>query len=140
MENRDGLIVAAELTPATGTCEREAALGFADCLDRGATLGADKGYDAASFVDGLRLRGVTPHVAQNQSGNRRSAIDGRTTRHAGYVVSQRIRKRIEEPFGCAKTVGRLRQVMHRGRKRIRNVSLMTMATYNVIGLKNVCPA
>jgi len=138
MENRNGLVVAAALTAATGTAEREAALALTEDLRKGATLGADKGYDTAGFVAALRERGITPHVAQNTS-NRRSAIDGRTTRHPGYAVSQRVRKRIEEPFGWAKTVGRVRQVMHRGTDRVREVFLMTMAAYDLVRLKNLIP-
>lgn len=136
MENRNGLIVAATLTAATGTAEREAALALSADLKCGATIGADKGYDAASFVEALRARRITPHVAQNTS-NRRSAIDGRTTRHPGYEISQRIRKRVEEPFGWAKTVGGIRQVMHRGTGRVREVFLMTMAAYDLVRLKSL---
>ena len=106
MENRSGLLVDACLTRADGHAERVAALHMIEPrADRPAavTLGADKGYDAEDFVNELRSMNVTPHVAQNTSG-RRSAIDGRTTRHGGYAVSQRIRKRIEEAFGWIKTV------------------------------------
>jgi len=136
MENRNGLIVAADLTPATGMAEREAALDLTEDLKKGATIGADKGYDVAAFVTELRKRRITPHVAQNTS-NRRSAIDGRTTRHEGYEISQRIRKRIEEPFGWGKTIGNLRQVMHRGTDRVREVFLVTMAAYNLVRLKTL---
>jgi transposase len=107
MENRNGLIVDIDLTQATGRAEREAALRMLDRLPRRKrrlTLGADKGYDTRDFVQDLRQRKVTPHVSQNQNG-RRSAIDGRTTSHGGYKVSQRIRKRVEEIFGWAKTIG-----------------------------------
>ena len=106
MENRNGLIVDACLTPADGHAERIAALHMIEPrADRPTpiTLGADKGYDAEDFVNELRSMNVTPHVAQNTSG-RSSAIDGRTTRHAGYGMSQRIRKRIEEGFGWMKTI------------------------------------
>ena len=106
MENRYGLLVDACLTLADGHAERVAALHMIEPhadRPRAITLGADKGYDAEDFVNELRSMNVTPHVAQNTSG-RRSAIDGRTTRHAGYAVSQRIRKRIEEAFGWIKTV------------------------------------
>jgi len=108
MENRSGLIVDALLTPASGTAERDAAEAM---LSRQtgrhrASLGADKGYDAASFVTRVRALNVTPHIAQNTT--RRSAIDGRTTRHSGYAISQRTRKRIEEAFGWIKSVGGLR--------------------------------
>ncbi len=97
MENRNGLAVDGRLTLATGTAEREAALDMIEgiCGSRRITLGADKGYDTADFVAELRARGVTPHVAQNTT-NRRSAIDDRTTRHEGYDISQRKRKRVEE--------------------------------------------
>ena len=115
MENRNGLVVAACVTPATGTAEREAAArmmrdhGVSD----GATVGADKAYDTTDFVAEMRRQGITPHVAQNNK-NRRSAIDGRTTRHAGYGVSLKVRKRIEEAFGWIKTVGGMRKTRHRG--------------------------
>src|SRR5437868_7900336 len=103
MENRQALVVDTRLTLATGTAEREAALEMV--ADRPGshriTLGADKAYDAAEFVADLREFNVTPHVAQNTT-NRRSAIDGRTTRHPGYAVSGRVRKRIEEVFGWTK--------------------------------------
>ena len=107
MENRNGLVVDACLTEANGHAERIAALHMIEPRadrPRPITLGADKGYDAEDFVNELRSMNATPHVAQNTSG-RSSAIDGRTTRHAGYAVSQRIRKRIEEAFGWIKTVG-----------------------------------
>src|SRR5215813_5170827 len=116
MENRSGLLVDARLTRVSGHAERLAALAMiAPWGDRprAITLAADKGYDAADFVEELRTLNVRPHVAQNTSG-RRSAIDKRTTRHAGYAMSQRIRKRIEELFGWIKTVGGLRKVKLRG--------------------------
>lgn len=119
MENRHGLVVDAMLTHATGTAEREAALTMLARM-RGRhriTLAADKNYDTAGFVAALREMDVTPHVAQNNT-NRRSAIDGRTTRHPGYAVSLRIRKRIEEVFGWAKTSGNLRKTRHRGQDRV----------------------
>jgi Transposase DDE domain len=115
MENRSGLIVAATLTTATGTAEREAAEEMIVRHSPGArriTLGADKGY-AAAFVADMRALNVTPHIAQNISG-RRSAIDVRATRHPGYAVSQQKRKRIEEPFGWGKTIGGLARPMLRG--------------------------
>ena len=120
MENRSGLIVDARLTRVSGHAERLAALdmihGFAD-RPRAITLGADKGYDAAAFVEELRAINVRPPVARNISG-RRSAIDRRTTRHPGYAKSQRIRKRIEEAFGWIKTVAGLRQTKLRGRPKV----------------------
>jgi transposase len=116
MENRSGLIVDTRLTRVSGHAERLAALdmieGFAE-RPRAITLGGDKGYDAADFVEELRAINVRPHVAQNTSG-RRSAIDGRTTRHLGYTVSQQMRRRIEEAFGWIKTVGGLRKTKLRG--------------------------
>ena len=109
-ENRNGLVVAAKLTQASGYAEREAALEMVQGLGgaRRITLGGDKGYDAKSFVQALRTWSVTPHVAQNTT-NRRSAIDRRTTGHPGYEVSQRFRKRVEEVFGWMKTVGLMRR-------------------------------
>ena len=107
MENRNALIVDAELTAATGYAERDCAAEMLARLPtraRRRTVAADKGYDTRDFVAKTRAMGFTPHVAQNTT-NRRSAIDGRTTRHAGHQVSQRIRKRVEEPFGWIKTIG-----------------------------------
>jgi transposase len=135
MENRHGLIIDATLTPATGTAEREAALAM---LARQpgrhrATLGADKGYDSADFVAALRALNVTPHLAQNTSG-RRSAIDRRTTRHPGYALSQRLRKRIEEAFGWIKTCGGLRKARHRGTPRVGWTFTLTAAACNLIRL------
>lgn len=119
MENRNGLVVDTSLTKATGTAEREAAIAMiGDLPDDGRiTLGTDKGYDTRDFVAEMRRLGVTPHVTQNTKG-RRSAIDGRTTRHVGYAASLRIRKRIEEVFGWMKTVGGLRKTRHRGTARV----------------------
>jgi hypothetical protein len=141
MENRNGLIVDALVTPASGTAERDAAeamLGRQTGRHR-ATLGADKAYDAASFVAAVRGLNVTPHVAQNTSG-RRSAIDGRTTRHPGYGVSQRVRKRIEEGFGWIKTVGNLRQTRHRGTARVGWLFTLTAAACNLIRLPKLLAA
>jgi transposase len=135
MENRNGLVVDAMLTHATGTAEREAALAMLARMDgrHRITLGADKAYDAASFIAALRGIKVTPHVAQNDKG-RRSAIDGRTTRHAGYTVSIRIRKKIEEIFGWAKTSGGLRKTRHRGQARVGWNFTLTAAAYNLVRL------
>jgi len=141
MENRNGLIVDALLTPATGTAEREAAgamLGRQAGHHR-ATLGADKGYDAAGFVAALRALHVTPHVAQNTT-NRRSAIDGRTTRHPGYAVSQRVRKRIEEAFGWIKTSAGLRKSRHRGTARVGWMFTLTAAACNLVRLPKLLAA
>ena len=119
MENRNGLVVNAQVTQATGTAEREAAVGMVEALSgtHRVTLGADKNYDTAGLVDDLRCAQVTPHVAQNTT-NRSSAIDGRTTRHPGYRTSQAIRKRIEECFGWAKTVGGRRKSRFVGREKL----------------------
>ena len=124
MENRNGLAVDAELTRAAGSAERLAALAMAEAFPAGhKTLGADKGYDTHDFVMEAREFGITPHVAQNAyetaTAQRRSTIDGRTTRHPGYALSQKKRKRIEEIFGWLKTVGGLRQTKFRGIARVR---------------------
>jgi transposase len=134
MENRSGLIVDARLTRVSGHAERLAALdmieGFAE-RPRAITLGADKGYDAADFVEELRTIDVRPHVARNTSG-RRSAIDRRTTRHPGYAKSQRIRKRIEEAFGWIKTVAGLRKTKLRGLPRVDWSFTFAAAAYNLV--------
>ena len=119
MENRSGLVVAAVATHADGFGERQAAVAMLDALPPGKkTLEADKGYDTAGFVQACRERGVIPHVAQNLERLGGSAIDRRTTRHASYQVSQRIRKSVEEHFGWAKTIGRIRQTVYRGLRRV----------------------
>ncbi|WP_307436977.1 IS5 family transposase [Labrys monachus] len=135
MENRNGLIVDAELTKATGWAERAAAEAMIeDAAPAGrVTLGADKAYDVAAHVARLRALGVTPHVAQNAT-NRRSAIDRRTTRHPGYALSQTIRKRIEEPFGWIKEAGGFRQTKHRGQERVGWMFTLRAAAYNLIRL------
>ena len=133
MENRNGLVVDATLTTATGTAEREAAIAMAGDLPAGGriTLGGDKAFDTQDFVAEMRRLGVTPHVSQNTKG-RRSAIDGRTTRHAGYAVSVRVRKRIEEVFGWMKTVGGLRKTRHRGTARVGWMFTFVAAAYNLV--------
>lgn len=135
MENRHGLIVQAEMTQADGHAERRAALAMIHRHSPGSTrrltVGADKGYDSADFVKDMRQACVTPHVAQKA---RHSAIDGRTTRHAGYALSQKRRKKIEEPFGWAKTVGPMAQTMLRGVKRIGAQFAFTMAACNLARL------
>jgi transposase len=135
MENRNALVVDTSLTKATGTAEREAAIAMVEELpDNGRiTLGTDKSYDTQEFVAEMRGLGVTPHVTQNTKG-RRSAIDGRTTRHAGYAVSLRIRKRIEEVFGWMKTVGVLRKTRHRGTERVGWMFTFVAAAYNLVRL------
>jgi transposase len=132
IEHRSALIVDAELTTADGYAERATALEMLARLPttaRRRTVAGDKAYDTKGFVAGVRELGFTPHVAQN---TRVSAIDGRTTRHAGHVVSQRIRKRVEEPFGWAKTIAGGRQLRYRGRDRNRAWFKMTAAVYNLI--------
>jgi len=139
MENRTGLVVDMCLTQARGTAERETALVLAANLRPGATLGADKGYDTKEFVATLRALGVTPHVAQNTT-NRRSAIDDRTTRHAGYEISQRVRKRVEEIFGWMKTVALFRKTRHRGVRRVGWLFTFAAAVYNLVRMRNVLAA
>ncbi len=141
MENRNGLLVDACLTPAGGHAERLAALAMIERrADRptAVTLGADKGYDAADFVNELRSMNVRPHIARNTT--RRSAIDGRTTRHAGYVASQRIRKRIEEAFGWMKSIGGMRRPMLRGTDRVGWAFTFAAAAYNLIRLPKLIEA
>jgi transposase len=136
MENRHGLLVDACLTLADGHAERVAALHLIEPhADRptAITLGADKAYDTEDFINELRSMRVTPHVAQNTSG-RRSAIDLRTTRHSGYVVSQRIRKRIEEAFGWIKSVAGQRKTRFRGRDRVGWAFTFAAAAYNLVRL------
>jgi hypothetical protein len=141
MENRHGLVMDARLTPATGTAEREAAAAMVGDLDgrHRITLGGDKNYDTRDFVATMRALNVTPHVAQNTS-NRSSAIDGRTTRHPGYGVSQTIRKRIEEAFGWMKTVAPMRKTRHRGTTRVGWQFTLTAAAYNLIRLPKLLGA
>ena len=141
MENRNGLVVQADLTYADGRGERKAALEMINRHSPGSTrrltLGADKGYDSADFVAELRRMVVTPHVAQKA---RHSAIDARTTQHPGYALSQRCRKKIEEPFGWAKTVGGMAQTVHRGLDRVRAQFTMTMAACNLARLPKLLAA
>src|SRR5215207_1215976 len=149
MENRSGLVVEARLTQATGTAERQAALAKIDGHRQGSrrlTLGADKAYDVTAFVEDLRRRRVTPHIAIDghvrvTGKPRKTAIDGRTTRHPGYAISQLIRKRIEEPFGWVKTVAVLRKTRHRGVARVGWMFTIAMAAYNLIRIpKLLAPA
>ena len=134
IEHRSALIVDAEVTAATGFAERDCATEMLKRLPkskRRRTVAGDKNYDTKKFVADVREAGFTPHVAQNNT-NRRSAIDGRTTRHAGYTVSQRIRKRVEEPFGWIKTVGAGRKVRYIGNDRNRAWFKIEAAVYNLI--------
>ena len=135
MDNRHGLVVNTRLTQATGTAEPAAALAMAAELPGWArvTLGADKGYDQKALVRELREHGVTPHVAQKLH----SAIDGRTTRHPGYRLSQWRRKRVEEIFGWLKTIGGLRKTRHRGVARVGWVFTFAAAAYNLLRIRNL---
>lgn len=138
MENRNGLIVDVQLTHATGTAEREAALSMVKqrAGSRRVTLGGDKNYDTGDFVQKLRDLKVTPHVAQNDT-NRRSAIDARTTRHPGYAISQKVRKRIEETFGWMKTVGNHRKTAYRGTDKVGWHFTWAASAYNLIRMRNI---
>jgi transposase len=143
MENRSGLAVAGTLTLATGYAEREAALALLrqTRARRGAraTLGADRAYDTADFVRAVRAEGLTPHVAQNIT-NRHSAIDGRTTRHPGYLQSGRARRRIERVFGWTKTIGLLRKTRHRGRRRVGWMFTLGLAAHNLVRMRTLMTA
>jgi transposase len=141
MENRHALVVDARLTPATGTAEREAALEMVAARpgNHRITLGADKAYDVAGFVADLRAYNATPHVAQNTT-NRRSAIDRRTTRHPGYAVSGRVRKRIEEVFGWTKSAAGFRKTHHRGLARVGWMFTLTATAYNLVRLPKLVGA
>jgi IS5 family transposase len=136
MENRNGLVVDLRLTEANGTAEREAALEMLGARPAGKrlTVGADKGYDTKNFVNDCRAREVTPHVAQKAKA---SAIDGRTTRHAGYGISQVIRKRVEEIFGWAKTVGGGRKLRYLGLRKNRLWWTLTAAAYNLVRISRL---
>jgi transposase len=138
MENRHGLVVDTCVTQAIGTAEREAAAAMATNLRRGATVGGDKGYDTCGFVAALRSLGLTPHVAQIT--HRTSAIDGRTTRHPGYAVSQQKRKLVEEVFGWLKTVALFRKTRHRGVRRVGWLFTLGAALYNVVRIRNLIAA
>ena len=141
MENRNGLLVDVRIALATGTAERDTALTMLDENVTGArqiTLAADKGYDVRSFVASCRELKVTPHVAQLEK--RRSNIDGRTTRHSGYAVSQRVRKRVEEIFGWMKTVGNFRKTRFRGLLRNRLASYLVGSAYNLVRIAKLSPA
>jgi transposase len=139
-ENRNGLAVDVAVLQATGTAEREAALAMAAEIpgDQRVTMGGDKNYDTADLVADARRLNVTPHVAQNNK-RRRSAIDKRTTRHAGYQISQQKRKRVEEVFGWLKTVGGFRKLRHRGLDRVEWMFTFAVAAYNLVRLRNLEP-
>jgi IS5 family transposase len=134
LDNRHGLVANVCVTAATGTAEREAALRLLADAAGPVTVGGDKGFDVASFVAGVRALGVTPHVAQKVKG---SAIDDRTTRHAGYAISQQRRKLIEQVFGWLKTVGGLRKLRHRGHDLVEWIVTFAAAAYNLIRLRTL---
>jgi len=140
MENRHGPAVAGDVTQATGTAERQTALDLIDSHRPGRrriTVGADKGFDVEGFVNDLRERNITPHVAINahltKTGKqRKTAVDGRTLRHAGYDISQRCRKRIEEVFGWLETTGGIAQVKVRGLAKVQAVFTFAILAYNLV--------
>jgi transposase len=142
MENRNGLLVDVRIAEANGTAERELALQMLDEElpgDRRITLGGDKGYDTSTFGAECRDRNVTLHVAQNTSRGRASCIDGRTTRHPGYRISQRVRKRVEEIFGWMKTVGNFRKTRYKGQARTQLASYFVGAAYNLLRMSRLMP-
>jgi transposase len=136
MENRNGLVVDTRVTVANGTAEREAALEMLSEVpgNHRITVGADKGYDTTDFVEQCRWWKATAHVSKKKRG---SAIDGRTTRHEGYRISLKIRKRVEEVFGWLKTIGCLGKLHHRGRERIGAIFILGTAAYNLIRIRNL---
>ena len=138
MENRNGLLLQTFLSEASGRAERDAALLMAEALPAGkrVTLGGDKNYDTQEFVRELRGMNITPHVAQNTT-KRRSAVDERTVRHAGYAVSQRKRKRVEQSFGWMKMIGMLKKVKLRGIEKVGWLFTFTGAAYNLCRLRNL---
>lgn len=139
IENRHGLVVNAQASLADGFAERESALAMLAELPgtKPRTVGADKAYDTADFIAGAREIQVTAHVAQNLQRRGGSAIDARTTRHPGYELSQCIRKRVEEPFGWGKTVGRIRQTVFRGLERVNMQFLLTMTANNLVRMRGL---
>lgn len=144
MDNRHGLIVATDVRPPSGTAEREAGVEMLTTLEpraRRRTLGADKGYDTPDFVAGVRACGTSPHVSPNLHERRpTSAIDGRTTRHAGFAISQLKRKVVEEGFGWGKTIGGLRKLHHRGREKVGWIFTFTNAAYNLVRMRTLIRA
>ena len=141
LENRNGLVVNAELLQANGRAERDAALVMLEQVpgDGRITVGGDKGFDTAEFVDECRHMNVTPHVAQNTSRPGGSAIDARTTRHAGYPISQKRRKRIEECFGWLKDIALLRKLKHRGLFKVAWMFTFAAAAYNLVRMRKLIP-
>ena len=140
MENRNGLAVDGQITKATGTAEREAALDMLGDVsgDKRVTVGTDKAYDTHDFVEQMRAMNVTPHVTQNTNG-RSSAIDGRTTRHEGYAVSLRCRARIEEIYGWLKTVGGQRKTRYRGEELVGWMFDLSLAAYDLVRMRKLVP-
>jgi transposase len=138
MENRNGLVADVEVLQANGTAERDAALVMIENIqgDQPITIGADKAYDTKDFVKEARNMNATPQVAQNNKG-RKSAIDGRTTRHLGYAISQQKRKRVEEIFGWMKTVGGMRKLRHRGLQLVGWMFTFAAAAYNLVRIRNL---
>jgi len=142
VENRNGLIVSSRVWQATGIAERYAALEMLQQVPGigRATVGGDKGYDTAEFVRECRNLRMTPHVAQNLGRRGGSAIDGRTTQHPGYQISQKKRKRIEECFGWLKTIALLRKVRHRGTLKVDWIFTFACAAYNLVRMRNLMAA
>ncbi|MFO0681878.1 MAG: IS5 family transposase [Sandaracinus sp.] len=143
MENRHGLVVDLNVTEARGDAETSAAIDLANRAlptSNQITMGADKAYDTRGFVDAARFYGITPHVAQNEHARRRSAIDARTTRHEGYAVSQKIRRRIESIFGWMKTIGGFRRTRFRGVARTQLYAHVAAAAYNLLRMTKLLPA
>jgi transposase len=141
VENRNGLIVDAELLQANGRAERDAALVMLEQVpgDGQITVGGDKGFDTQEFVSECRHMNVTPHVAQNTNRAGGSAIDARTTRHSGYAISQKKRKRIEECFGWLKDVALLRKLKHRGLFKVGWIFTFAVAAYNLVRMRKLIP-
>ena len=141
IENGNGLIANTELLQANGTAERDAALLMIEQIPAGqrVTVGADKGYDTKEFVAECRQMKVTPHVAQNTNRRGGSAIDARTSRHAGYKISQQKRKRIEECFGWLKTIALLRKLRHRGIFKVGWIFTFAAAAYNLVRMRKLLP-
>jgi IS5 family transposase len=139
VENRNGLILDSRVWEALGTAERDAALDMLQHVPGSGrvTVGGDKGYDTADFVRECRHLGMTPHVAQNTGRRGGSAIDARTARHAGYVISQKKRKRIEECFGWLKTIALLRKVRHRSTLKVDWIFSFACAAYNLVRMRNL---
>jgi IS5 family transposase len=142
VENRNGLIVDAEVFQANGTAERDAALVMLEQIPgtKAVTVAGDKGFDTFGFVAECRNLRATPHVAQNEQRRGGSAIDGRTTRHPGYALSQTKRKRIEECFGWLKTIALMRKVRHRGVCKVHWTFTLACAAYNLVRMRNLAAA